>query len=162
GSMPAAGRSPPSWGACCASCGAGGARGDAGARRPMAARRAAARTPRARPPSSACDAGSTRWRPAAARAPRRSRPRRTGGRAALRNLKGRRRVGTSMRRLTLILTALITLLPTATASADTLLVADPSAANVTVYGSTAAWSRRADDGTYRLVVRDGGQVADAP
>jgi hypothetical protein len=48
------------------------------------------------------------------------------------------------------------------ASADTLLVADPSASNVTVYGSTAAWSRKADDGTYRLVVRSGGQVADAP
>jgi hypothetical protein len=48
------------------------------------------------------------------------------------------------------------------ASADTLLVADPSASNVSIYGSTAAWSRKADDGTYRLVVRDGGQVADAP
>src|SRR3954451_15426953 len=48
------------------------------------------------------------------------------------------------------------------ASADTLLVADPSASNISVYGSTAAWSRKAGDGTYRLVVRDGGQVADAP
>ena len=48
------------------------------------------------------------------------------------------------------------------ATADTLLVNDPTAANVTVVGSTAAWSRRADDGTYRLVVRDGGTVADAP
>jgi hypothetical protein len=48
------------------------------------------------------------------------------------------------------------------ASADSLLVADPSASNVTAYGSTAAWSRKAGDGTYRLVVRSGGQVADAP
>ena len=48
------------------------------------------------------------------------------------------------------------------ASADTLLVSDPSASNITVYGSTAAWSRKADDGTYRLVVRNNGQVADAP
>src|SRR3954447_6393473 len=48
------------------------------------------------------------------------------------------------------------------ASADSVLVADPSASNVTVYGSTAAWSRKADDGTYRLVIRDGGRVADAP
>jgi hypothetical protein len=50
----------------------------------------------------------------------------------------------------------------AAASADSVLVADPSASNVTVYGSTAAWSRKADDGTYRLVIRDRGQVADAP
>jgi hypothetical protein len=48
------------------------------------------------------------------------------------------------------------------AAADTLLVADPSASNVTVYGSTAAWSRKDADGTYRLVIRDGGTVADAP
>jgi hypothetical protein len=48
------------------------------------------------------------------------------------------------------------------AVADTLLVADPSASNVTAYASTSAWSRKADDGTYRLVVRSGGQVADAP
>lgn len=48
------------------------------------------------------------------------------------------------------------------ASADTLLVSDPTAANVTMAGSTAAWSRRADDGSYRLVIRDGGKVADAP
>src|SRR4051794_27970044 len=48
------------------------------------------------------------------------------------------------------------------ASADTLLVDDPTAANVTMVGSTAAWSRKADDGTYRLVVRDGGRIADAP
>src|SRR4051794_39163312 len=48
------------------------------------------------------------------------------------------------------------------ASADTLLVDDPTAANVTIVGSTAAWSRRADDGTYRLVARDRARVADAP
>src|SRR4051794_33641958 len=48
------------------------------------------------------------------------------------------------------------------ATADTVVVDDPTAANVTIVGSTAAWSRRADDGTYRLVVRDGGRVADAP
>ena len=50
----------------------------------------------------------------------------------------------------------------AAASADSVLVSDPSASNVTVYGSTAAWSRKADDGTYRLVIRNGGEVADAP
>src|SRR4051795_10994448 len=48
------------------------------------------------------------------------------------------------------------------ASADSLLVADPSASNLTVYGATAAWSRKADDGTYRLVGRAGGRPADAP
>src|SRR3954452_22638796 len=48
------------------------------------------------------------------------------------------------------------------ATADTLLVKDPTAANVSVVGSTAAWSRRADDGTYRLVIRDRGTIADAP
>jgi hypothetical protein len=50
----------------------------------------------------------------------------------------------------------------AAASADSVLVADPSASNITVYGSTAAWSRKADDGTFRLVIRNNGQVADAP
>jgi hypothetical protein len=48
------------------------------------------------------------------------------------------------------------------ASADTLLVADPSASNITAYGSTSAWSRKADDGSYHLVIRDNGQIADAP
>jgi hypothetical protein len=48
------------------------------------------------------------------------------------------------------------------AAADTLLVDDPSASNVTAYGATSAWSRKATDGTYRLVVRNDGQVADAP
>src|SRR3954453_1130979 len=47
------------------------------------------------------------------------------------------------------------------ASAHSVLVADPSASNVTVYGSTAAWSRKADDGTYRLVVRNDAHAADA-
>jgi hypothetical protein len=67
-------------------------------------------------------------------------------------------------RLATALMALLAAGPVAApaASADTLLVKDPTAANVSMAGSTAAWSRRADDGTYRLVVRDGGTVADAP
>lgn len=48
-----------------------------------------------------------------------------------------------------------------TAAADTAVVADPSAQNVTAYGTTVAWSRRADDG-WHLVVSLGGAVADAP
>src|SRR3954453_23321085 len=67
-----------------------------------------------------------------------------------------------MRRLALTVMALLAALPASAASADTLLVADPTAANVTVYGRPAAWWRRADDGTFRLVVRNGGEVADAP
>ena len=47
------------------------------------------------------------------------------------------------------------------AAADTTAVADPSAQNVTAYGATAAWSRRAADG-YHLVVAQGATVADAP
>jgi hypothetical protein len=47
------------------------------------------------------------------------------------------------------------------ALADSTLVADPTAQNVTAYGSTAAWSRKAADG-YHLVVMHGGAVADAP
>lgn len=46
-------------------------------------------------------------------------------------------------------------------AADTTVVADPSAENVTSYGATAAWSRKAADG-YRLVVARAGVVADAP
>jgi hypothetical protein len=47
------------------------------------------------------------------------------------------------------------------ALADSTLVADPTAQNVTAYGSTAAWSRKAADG-YHLVVMHGGAVAYAP
>lgn len=47
------------------------------------------------------------------------------------------------------------------ASADTTGAADATAQNVTAYGSTAAWSRRAADG-YHLVVAQGSVVADAP
>ena len=50
----------------------------------------------------------------------------------------------------------------APAVADTPLVSDPTVANVTAYGATAAWSRRAQDGTHHLVVRSGGVIADAP
>lgn len=50
----------------------------------------------------------------------------------------------------------------APAAADTPLVTDPTVANVTAYGSTTAWSRRADDGSHRLVIRSAGTVADAP
>ena len=65
-------------------------------------------------------------------------------------------------KLALPLALIATAMAPSAASADSVLAADPSASNITVYGSTAAWSRKADDGTYRLVVRDGGQVADAP
>jgi hypothetical protein len=47
------------------------------------------------------------------------------------------------------------------ASADATVVADPTAQNVTAYGTTAAWSRKAADG-YHLVVAQGATVADAP
>lgn len=47
------------------------------------------------------------------------------------------------------------------ASADSTLAADASAQNVTAYGSTAAWSRRAADG-YHLVISHNGTIADAP
>jgi hypothetical protein len=47
------------------------------------------------------------------------------------------------------------------AAADTTVVADPTAQNVTAYGATASWSRKAADG-YHLVVARGGAVADAP
>ena len=48
------------------------------------------------------------------------------------------------------------------ASADSVVVPDPTAANVTVYGSTAAYSRRADDGTYRLMILSEGSATEAP
>jgi hypothetical protein len=48
-----------------------------------------------------------------------------------------------------------------TAAADSTVVPDPTARNVTAYGTTAAWSRRAADG-HHLVVARGGAVADAP
>ena len=47
------------------------------------------------------------------------------------------------------------------AAADATINPDPTAQNVTAYGSTAAWSRRTADG-YHLVVAHGGIVADAP
>lgn len=47
------------------------------------------------------------------------------------------------------------------AAADATINPDPTAQNVTAYGSTAAWSRKAADG-YHLVVAHGGIVADAP
>jgi hypothetical protein len=49
----------------------------------------------------------------------------------------------------------------ASAGADTTVAADPTAQNVTAYGTTAAWSRKAADG-YHLVVAQGAVVADAP
>ena len=49
----------------------------------------------------------------------------------------------------------------APAAADTTAIADPTAQNVTAYGSTSAWSRKAADG-YHLVVAQGATVADAP
>ena len=47
------------------------------------------------------------------------------------------------------------------ATADSTLVADPSAQNVTAYGTTAAWSRKGPDG-HHLVVAQGGRAVDAP
>ena len=47
------------------------------------------------------------------------------------------------------------------ASADMTAVADPTAQNVTAYGTTSAWSRQAADG-YHLVVAQGATVVDAP
>ena len=47
------------------------------------------------------------------------------------------------------------------AAADATINPDPTAQNVTAYGSSAAWSRKAADG-YHLVVAHGGIVADAP
>jgi hypothetical protein len=47
------------------------------------------------------------------------------------------------------------------AAADTTVIADPTAANVTAYATTSAWSRKAADG-YHLVVAQGAVVADAP
>jgi hypothetical protein len=50
---------------------------------------------------------------------------------------------------------------TAAAQADTVIAPDSTAQNVTTYGSTSAWSRKAPDGTYRLVIRAGATIADA-
>ena len=47
------------------------------------------------------------------------------------------------------------------AVADTTVVPDSSAQNVTAYGTTAAWSRKAADG-YHLVVARGATIVDAP
>jgi hypothetical protein len=49
----------------------------------------------------------------------------------------------------------------AAAAADSPVVPDATAQNVTAYGTTAAWSRRAADG-YHLVVATGAGIADAP
>lgn len=56
-----------------------------------------------------------------------------------------------------------TLLASSPAIADSVLAADPTARNVSAYGTTSAWSRQAADGSYRLVVMGGSRVAaDAP
>jgi hypothetical protein len=49
----------------------------------------------------------------------------------------------------------------ASAAADSTVVPDATAQNVTAYATTAAWSRKAADG-YHLVVAQGAKVADAP
>ena len=49
----------------------------------------------------------------------------------------------------------------APALADTTLAADRTAQNVTAYGTTSAWSRKAADG-YHLVIAQGAVIADAP
>jgi len=68
------------------------------------------------------------------------------------------RRGTAIAALTL---ASLGTLGAGAAAADTTAVADPTAQNVTAYGTTAAWSRKAADG-YHLVVAQGATVADAP
>ena len=71
---------------------------------------------------------------------------------------------TSLRRgATIAALALGTLgtLAAGSAVADTTAVPDPTAQNVTAYGTTSAWSRKAADG-YHLVVAQGATVADAP
>jgi hypothetical protein len=52
----------------------------------------------------------------------------------------------------LLVTAAAALAASETAAADTVVVADPTAQNLTSYAGTSAWSRRAADGSYRLVV----------
>jgi hypothetical protein len=54
------------------------------------------------------------------------------------------------------------LLASAPAVADSVVTGDPTATNVTSFGTTAAWSRRGGDGRYRLVVMGASRVpADA-
>jgi hypothetical protein len=66
-----------------------------------------------------------------------------------------------MTRATVLAALALATIGAGSAAADTTAVADPSAQNVTAYGTTAAWSRRAADG-YHLVVAQGATVADAP
>jgi hypothetical protein len=55
------------------------------------------------------------------------------------------------------------LLASTPAAADSVVAADPTARNVSAYGTTSAWSRQAADGSYRLVVMGASRVpADAP
>ena len=67
----------------------------------------------------------------------------------------------TMTRGTVLAALALATLGAGSAAADTTVVPDPSAQNVTAYGTTAAWSRRAADG-YHLVVAQGATVADAP
>ena len=60
-----------------------------------------------------------------------------------------------------LLVVAATALSAGPAAADTTVAPDPTAQNVTAYGTTAAWSRKASDG-YHLVVAQGGTIADAP
>ena len=66
-----------------------------------------------------------------------------------------------MTRATVLAALALATIGAGSAAADTTAVADPTAQNVTAYGTTAAWSRRAADG-YHLVVAHGATVADAP
>jgi hypothetical protein len=68
----------------------------------------------------------------------------------------------TLRRAGVIAALAVPALGAGVAAADTTVAADPTAQNVTTYGSTSAWSRKAGDGTYHLVVSQSGQVADAP
>ncbi|MEJ7786863.1 MAG: hypothetical protein WKF96_18835 [Solirubrobacteraceae bacterium] len=67
----------------------------------------------------------------------------------------------TIRRSAALATLALGTLGAGSAAADTLAVPDPTAQNVTAYGTTAAWSRKAADG-YQLVVAQGANVAPAP
>jgi hypothetical protein len=51
------------------------------------------------------------------------------------------------------------LLASTPASADSVIAADPTALNVSAFGTTSTWSRRAADASYRLVVMGAPRVA---
>jgi hypothetical protein len=68
----------------------------------------------------------------------------------------------TLRRAGVLAALAVSVVGAGAAAADTPVATDPTAQNVTTYGATSAWSRRADDGTYRIVISQAGQIADAP